>query len=366
MIRTYLSQVRRISCADIERRQAAPWAALPYGATGLALALLRLTPKAALLENREHLDGLLREIPERPRSRAYIPVGGSYHHLRHSFVCGPNGLRLVRLLLACKRGEEPDGAELRRLLRASLGARTGPWEYMLGAAGHVMGLISLWQETSDEPTIAAATLLAETLLERGRGPKGWCRERMLGFAHGRSGAFHALLTWSAATGTPLPPWFFDELARMASDTGDLSARAMGFDGNLELTWCNGLAGLTLMWVRAYEYSASRGHLREAKRTARALLSRTDVPVGDLCCGLGGGAFALLALDRVDPDQGWYEEAIRLASRGVDALLTNAPAWPNGLFRGFPGVALLVRDLQRPPARRRGFPLVEDRRIRRFT
>jgi serine/threonine-protein kinase len=175
------------------------------------------------------------------------------------------------------------------------------------------------------------------------------RARAPSFAHGRAGTLHALLGWAIALERPLPASVTDELA--------------GFDGRVERapalgeSWCNGDAGMVLLWARAYECLADGEYLQRARRCARRLGAHLSLATGDLCCGLAGRAYALLAMDRIDPDGGWYERAVTMARRAATSMRRSVGAWPNGLFRGLPGLVCLADDLVRPP-RRRGFPLVE--------
>ena len=73
----------------------------------------------------------------------------------------------------------------------------------------------------------------------------------------------------------------------------------------------------------------------------------------LCCGLIGVAFALLALDRIDPRGGWRQEARAIAARVIAEPRFEAP---NGLFHGHPGLVCLALDLVGDEVR--GFPAVE--------
>jgi serine/threonine-protein kinase len=130
------------------------------------------------------------------------------------------------------------------------------------------------------------------------------------------------------------------------------------DAMRQRSWCNGAAGLVLLWARAYEHTPSPFYLDRARRAARTLLHHTSGVMGDLCCGLGGRAYALLAMDRIEPDHFWYERALEMGSRAVGASLERVGEWPNGLYKGFPGLVCLAADLSCAARDRIGFPLVE--------
>lgn len=67
---------------------------------------------------------------------------------------------------------------------------------------------------------------------------------------------------------------------------------------------------------------------------------------DLCCGLAGRAYALLALHRVTGDAGWLARARELARR-VGAPFPRTTAGRLSLYKGALGAALLAQDLESP-------------------
>ena len=68
---------------------------------------------------------------------------------------------------------------------------------------------------------------------------------------------------------------------------------------------------------------------------------------NICCGLGGLAYALLARYRATGDASWYRRAIALASRAARVSATDPPPHPDSLYHGTAGIALLIADLGRP-------------------
>ena len=64
------------------------------------------------------------------------------------------------------------------------------------------------------------------------------------------------------------------------------------------TWCNGAAGMTLLWTSAFASTKDQVFLEAAREMAQLAL-RVDERRSILCCGLTGVAYALLELDRHD-------------------------------------------------------------------
>jgi serine/threonine-protein kinase len=201
------------------------------------------------------------------------------------------------------------------------------------------------------------------LLVRADGPDGWTRGPNLGFAHGRAGIFHALLSWSIACGRALPTAFARHLDRLAADverTGTMGAPRAQLPGQgaaLARSWCNGAAGLALLWARAYEHAPRAAYLGRARAAATFVLDEVAGAPGHLCCGLAGRAYALLAMERIEPGR-WIARAEAMAAAATTAVLAQRSAWPNGLLTGYPGLVCLARELDAAPADRIGFPLVE--------
>jgi len=121
---------------------------------------------------------------------------------------------------------------------------------------------------------------------------------------------------------------------------------------LRASWCNGLAGSVLLWAKAFEVTGDEAFLAASRAAGNAALAAPAVGP-DLCCGLGGMAYALLTLEHVDPERGWRQHADRVAAQAIATALLK---WPNGLLRGHPGLVCLATDLMTD--RPRGFPAIE--------
>lgn len=176
--------------------------------------------------------------------------------------------------------------------------------------------------------------------------------RHLGAAHGWGGMLYAQLRWAAAAGRDLPGGLadrLDELARLGVPLGRglVWPREIGApdDGSLSSSWCNGAAGLVPLWILAADSYADHGFDAIAEAAAWTAFDGPSGP-GDLCCGLSGRAYALLALHRAGGDRSWLDRATILADRSPRAVRESALR-RDSLYKGEVGVAALLADLERP-------------------
>lgn len=178
----------------------------------------------------------------------------------------------------------------------------------------------------------------------------------LGIAHGWAGLLYAVLRASRAAQLPVPPWagtFLEQLARQGRRLGQGMAWPTWFgedeatSGPLDLApgWCRGSAGQVHLWTMAHDVIGGEPYLELA---SRAGWHACDHPSrsADLCCGLAGRAFALLALYRHTGEQAWLGCAQALAARAAKVPDSNFKR-PYSLYRGRLGVATLLVELERP-------------------
>lgn len=353
--RAYLHQTRALTYRELCANQDAPWASVAFGAAGIATAQWRSGRVASARR------WLTAARASRARGAFWSPTFGK-QGARPSLYYGADGLPFLRLLI--EGGVRGDRRELRAFLARCRRCRGGPSELLQGVAGYLTALVILYRRAPEPRVLQVADELAHDLLERAGGRRGWARAPRLAFAHGRAGTFHALLTWSVVGGRQLPAELFGELARLADDVargGTMGASSPSSESPStarQRSWCNGAAGLVLLWARAYEHTPDMTYLRHARDAARFTLTHVDDAPSDLCCGLAGRAYALLAMDRIAPGRGWFEHACVMASRAATVMLEACGPWPNGLYKGYPALVCLASDLSREPAERAGFPLVE--------
>lgn len=321
----YRGALRETRYAELRTLQPAPFASLGHGGAGTAYALWRLG------ETRRAKAWIAAALADRGAA-AYDPEILADAR-RPSLMFGRPGGQWVAAMIA--------PAETGRYLRA---IRTLPLdEHASGAAGHLLAACVLRRRASDVALARMIDRLGARLVTalRARVDAPWTARDAMGFAHGWVGICYAILAWA-----PPEPWIVDAVVALA-------ARWAPDDtlGPFATSWCNGAAGALLLWTKAFSVTGVPAFVDVARRTARAALDGRGANQS-LCCGHIGAAFALLALERVDPRRGWRAEARALAAEVIAAPRF---AYPNGLFQGHPGLACLALDLVDEP---RGFPAIE--------
>jgi serine/threonine-protein kinase len=179
----------------------------------------------------------------------------------------------------------------------------------------------------------------------------------LGMAHGWAGLLLATLRWCRVSGTVRPPTLvdrLDQLAALAQPTGlgvrwSWTNQQRDADPSSPMPgWCNGSAGYVHLWTTAH---AVLGNDRWAALAEKAAWDVYATPSrnANLCCGLAGQAYALLALYRHTGEQRWLTAATELASRAAATVDTAGSDLliPGSLHKGDVGVAALAADLGDP-------------------
>jgi eukaryotic-like serine/threonine-protein kinase len=178
--------------------------------------------------------------------------------------------------------------------------------------------------------------------------------RFLGIAHGWAGIVYALLRWREATGHATGDHLatrLDELALSAQRSGDgLRWPRVRQDPGTRATdfvpsWCNGSAGFVHLWLTAERVLGDVGYRELAIGAARDALAPMESGI-DLCCGLAGRSYALLALHRGSGDEYWLKEARNLTLRALRPRLTDSPL-ALSLYKGALGPAVLAAELPKP-------------------
>ncbi len=181
-----------------------------------------------------------------------------------------------------------------------------------------------------------------------------------GIAHGWAGVAYALLRWSMATSRPPSPALHSILARLAraADQARTTARWRWTHGaatrhgehRFMAGWCNGSAGFVQLWIAASTAGGSARYEALAIAAGRHVWAVPGRP-WDLCCGLGGEAYAMLALYRHTGETLWLRRAQRLGERAQAAATAadNAMTVTNrlGLMQGIAGIAVLAEELRDP-------------------
>jgi serine/threonine-protein kinase len=134
---------------------------------------------------------------------------------------------------------------------------------------------------------------------------------------------HALLRWSLLTGYDLPPSLFTTLERI-----DPAALA-SMDDPVARSWCNGAAGIAMMYARAFERTGRADYFSRARAAADHAANGSGP--GTLCCGLIGRAYAIFAVERVarDPDPRRRDAAVALGVAALDKLAPRSVSLMHG-------------------------------------
>jgi hypothetical protein len=279
--------------------------------------------------------------------RAMWRIAGTRIMSRLSVAYGPPGIDAVRALIAATAGGPQARRALGRFTRVAVEERRARPGILLGDAGYLLTASRRAGLRHGAPARHAALGLVERL-QRPERVSRWRRGRLPELAVGRAGIAYALLDASLRLGVEIAGEVFDVLEAIARD---------GLDGvapPFRQTWCNGLAGLAMLWAKAFERTGDPRHRSRALAAGRALRRPGSSRIAYACCGYAGHAYGLLALARIDPDGPWRPLA---EHRFVLAVNRFGSDWPNGLLRGWPGIVCLALDLAaREP---RGFPLLEE-------
>ncbi len=199
------------------------------------------------------------------------------------------------------------------------------------------GLVrDLWSEIAEQPPII-------------RAEGSWAN---LGMAHGWAGYLYATLRWCRSAGSPRPAGLEERLAELAG-----CARSWGrglrwpwrdtgtSPGSHMPGWCNGSAGFVPLWTLASKELNDPAWMAFAEGAAWNSWEAPDRNAS-LCCGLAGRAYALLDLWRHTGEEIWLERARDLAEAAAVEIVRFSEA-ADSLYKGEPGVAVLIADLARP-------------------
>jgi serine/threonine-protein kinase len=111
-----------------------------------------------------------------------------------------------------------------------------------------------------------------------------------------------------------------------------------------------------LWLAAHRVFGDDRWVRLAEQAGTTVEHGPDLMSGDLCCGLGGQAYALLALYRAGGEARWLESSRRIAEGAAQVISRVRPDVRDSLYAGEPGVATLAADLAHPADAR--MPLVD--------
>lgn len=347
---------------------AGPVCSANLGAAGIAYALYRL---ACIRDDSELLAAatiwITRALRDQNRVDAFAnpeiemtpEIAGNVSPY-HSAA----GVQLVRALIAYATG---DSGELTAALSAFVATSKQPCanrDLTLGRCGTVLGCALLLEAEPDRAGAPAELLLAlgrERLIEIWDevdrfGPLEDCEQwPNLGIAHGWAGLLYTTLRWHVVARDELPPHLVDRLTQLidsALPTGrGLSIpwrEGLGENSGTMPGWCNGTAGLVHLGCLARRVIGEDAHLALAEGAAWDAWEAGGELV-NLCCGLAGRAYGLIALHQLTGDAAWLKRAKTLAHDAARlAPEQRNPEQPrHSLYKGELGLTLLLAELERP-------------------
>jgi predicted Ser/Thr protein kinase len=345
----------------------APAASVTYGGAGLAYGLMRL---ARVRQDPELL--ALADLWS-VRAGACARQAGGFYSAELEITPETVGrsspyhtLSGVYWVQACIAQAMNDVAGFRQachdLVRASQDLNPNP-DLTLGRAGTLLAFSGVIDLGRSVPLVdlsgvrAAGDALAASLTAHLESLAPIAEEqslRFLGIAHGWSGILYALLRWRQATGFAAGSGLaarLDELAGTAEPTPDglrwprLRRDRRSRSADFVPSWCNGSAGFVHLWLAAESVLGDKGYRELACGAARDTLGPAETGV-DLCCGLSGRAYALLALHRASGDEMWLRDARTLALRALRPGMLDA-LFAHSLYKGALGPAVLAEELRTP-------------------
>jgi serine/threonine-protein kinase len=349
----------------------APTASVMHGAAGVAYALYRLAlgrGDAEMLALADLWASRAAAVAHTPDAFADVGRG-----LTDAVYCASTpyhtvaGVHCVRALIANAAGDHQSLAES---VDAFIGASPVPahgvnLDLMLGHTGVLIASALLFDAVAPMQEYArrrvaehgAASMAA--IEEAAASLPAMCDApgfSSMGAAHGWTGLLFATLRWSEVTRRPLSADTMRRLRELAS-YGQPWGRGMRWPHTLDprspeyhtflAGWCNGTAGLVHLWTLAAHLTRDAAYDDLAGRAAWSTWEHASDAIANICCGLGGLAYALLARYRATGDTAWYRRAASLASRAARVSATDPPPHPDSLYHGTAGIALLVADLERP-------------------
>jgi serine/threonine-protein kinase len=360
----------------------APITSVTFGSAGVACCLYRI----ALMRE----DASLLSLADIWGTRAQSEIGSRRAFYNSSMglsrsAIGPtslyhtqSGVHVVRALIARAMSDFVTMQRAISAFIASSGRRGPEFDLTLGRAGILLGC-ALLLEADPQSSLVDVKALARFGDRVARDL--WARVaslprigdpspiQSLGVAHGWAGVLYATLRWRHVRRLPLDDSFrarFDELAALAEPAGrgahwrwfnTVSGRATehGYMGG----WCNGSAGFVHLWLAAAAAFGDKKFTDLALAAGWNSWEDCDDAGDDLCCGLSGRGYSLLALYRTTGDDAWYHRAVALADQAMGAADRVGPDWPStcfNLYKSGLGAVLLVSELDRPELAR--MPLFE--------
>jgi hypothetical protein len=180
--------------------------------------------------------------------------------------------------------------------------------------------------------------------------------RLLGAAHGVGGELWSLVVALGAE-HPILRARLDDLAGLGQRDEDGLLYWLPDNGELDFpmlsSWCNGVAGHTLLWCECARQTGRDEWMELARRSAESTSFLGSTNAG-ICCGLAGHALVLQRYADVSGDARYAKRA-HARLRKAAQIWERAAGLPFGFWQGALGVALVCMKRER---RERDFPCVD--------
>lgn len=365
-----LSEILRAARLDSETLapSQAPTASITYGAAGIAYALYRM----ACHEN----DPALLSLADVWACRAERQTGNAAGFYSEALETTPkiagrispyhtaSGVYAVRALVShamhdLGRANAAVGNFIRRSSRSC-----GNMDLTLGRSGTLLSCALLYEAIREPKPYTLAPLveygdriMAELLAEaRALPPIRECHAfPYLGIAHGWAGVLYAIVRWCAIRRCALSAEVRIRLKQLAA-CGETDKSGTHWQKRLYddkgsrpeeyvSGWCNGSAGFIHLWTLADRIHHDPSFAALAEGAARHVWSNSNRMSADLCCGLGGQAYGLLALYKHSGERRWLDRARLMGKKAVE--ISGVLPWHGSLYKGKLGLALLTAEMRRP-------------------
>jgi serine/threonine protein kinase len=379
MLRSVLARMDVGGSLFVAGLDAAPRTSVTYGSAGIAYALYRMAcsrDDCRLLATADLWAARSARDVERPDAFYNSDIDITPEIVGHiSPYHTASGVYAVQLLIARAQGDLLTQQMAMEQFLSAVGQETcDSLDVTLGRSGTLLGAAFLLNAIKGCKYLDATALagfgngMLQNIwaeLDTFR-PIRECRQiSYSGAAHGWAGILFATLNWCKVSGAAFPRHLeerLDQLARMAERFGrstrwKWSIRQSGSpsQGSPYMAgWCNGSAGFVFLWSLAHEMIGRAEFARLAEGAAFDCWE-SESQIGNLCCGFGGQAYALLNMYKHSGDAAWLYRAQALTQRAARSIREMPPGEgfqdlvlrSDSLYKGELGVALLAEELNRP-------------------
>ena len=340
----------------------APLASLCHGAAGIGYCLYRI--------GQRRRDGSALALADLWTQKAFafssrVDAFRVLRPDRASLFCSDPGLHFLRSLVSAElRDVQIANAAIRRFLTCSR-RKSDSIDLIFGKPGLLLGCAEIIEAitTKGQHDVQAVRsrgdeIASEMITAVQHGKFSSSRSsNPITVAHGLGGLLFALLRWAGVVRFKKSSTVFDILDELAS----LSEPCGGYlqwplhtqNPYLKHSWCSGTAGLVLLFALGHEISGRSSYGEASERTALTIPFK-ELPGGSLCCGLGGIAYAFLAVHRFTGSKTWLNRAREAARRAV--AMSRERAFQDSLYNGLLGALFVLEDLEQPKTA--GMPIFE--------